>query len=170
MTFSPAWRTAVAVLLAAVVGGSLTITGYLARLEAGVLHNVRAAQALVDAQRFIRDKNAALESMVTGTDRIGAGLEVIVAQSEALGAGVGAVAQASRDTLALNNALGAHNADAARDLARVVAALRAMKKLAAEVRDSVADLSDTAAADLEALRAIGANTARMNARTPGWLP
>ncbi len=168
MNLSHAGRIALASLLTVAAAGSLSITGYLSRLEGGVQQNVRAAQALVDAQKAIRDRNAALSDMVVATNRIGTGLEAVLSRSEQIGQGVKAVAQANRQTLALNGQVEANNADSARELARVLAALRSMNQSAGAIRQYMADVSEIAARDAGALRAIGANTARMDARTPGW--
>lgn len=168
MNLAQVCRLAAAGVLAAATVGSLSITRYLSRLEAGVLHNVRAAQALVDTQTAIRDRNAVLSDMVVVTDRIGAGLDGLISRSEQIGTGVRAVSRANSETLQLNRAVEANNDDAARELARVVEALIAMNQSASAIAQYMSDVADTAARDMEALRAIGSNTARMNARTPGW--
>lgn len=167
MSLAQLWRVAVAGCLTAAAVGSLSVTGYLSRLEAGVLHNLRAAQALVEVQKAIRDRNAVLADMVTATERIGDGLNGVLARSEQIGGALGAVAQTNREILAVNGAVEANNAEAARQTARVVGALRAMNQSAAAISQYMADVADIAARDMEALRAIGSNTARMNARIPG---
>jgi len=161
-------RLAVALALGAAVGGSLIITGYLSRLEAGIEQNVTAAQALVHTQKAVRDRNAVLTDMVAATNRISAGLDVVLQRSQAIEAGVQAVAEANRATLALNQVAERNNTASAEEMSRVLAALKGMNTSASAIHDYLMALRDTAAADVDALTAIGSNTARMNAKTPGW--
>ena len=168
MTLGKWLRLIVAGVLGAVAAGSFVITGYLARLEAGIQQNVTAAQALVETQKAVRDRNAVLTDMVAVTNRMGAGLDVVLDRSQAIELGVQAVSEANRATLVLNRAAQQNNAASAQEMARVLAALKGMNRSASAIDDYLAALRDTVAADVDALSAIGSNTARMNVKTPGW--
>lgn len=161
-------RLVVAGVLGAAVAGSFAITANLTRLEEGVNQNIEAARALVEAQKAIRDRNAVLGEMVAATTRIGGGLDGVLARSQAIEANVAAVAEANQATLKLNAAVQAGNAASAQELARVAAGIRSMNRSAGAIRDYLAALGETVAGDVDQLSAIGANTSRMNLRTPGW--
>lgn len=166
MLIGPTLRVAAAAILGVAVAGSFAVTGYLARLERGIGHNVTAARAVLTAQQVILDRNAALREMAEVTGRIGGGLEGLLATSGDISRQIGVMEEANRSTLALNEAMEGNNAASARDLRRVVAALKEMNQSAAGIRDSLAALASTARADVDYLEAIRVNTARMNKATP----
>lgn len=164
----PALRLMGAVLLGALTAGSFAVTGSLARLEAGIRLNATALDRTVDAQRAVLRQNEMLREMVQTTGRLGDGLGQVLTTSEAILAQVDAVGEANRATLHLNRSLEAANAGSAQELARVVEALRQMNRSAAVIANQMEALQRVAAADVDLLEALAANTARMNARTPGW--
>jgi len=161
-------RVVVGLGLAAAAAGSLVITSYLGRLDRGIESDVVAVERMVEGQRAIQKQNEILGDMVTATRSIGGGLDQVIKVSEGIGGHVGAVGKANQSTLTLNDAMIANNLASATDLARVVAALRQMNQSAAAIEQYLAALRETAAADVRHLETIAANTARMNAKTPGW--
>jgi hypothetical protein len=157
-----------ALLLGGVTAGSFVITGYLARLEVGIDQNAAALGQTVQAQRAILRQNELLDEMLLVTGRLSHGLNQVLAVTEAIDAQVLVVRDANAATLQLNRAVEGHNAAAAQDLARVAAALAGMNQSASAIDQYLTSLSQTATADVDYLNAIAINTARMNARTPGW--
>lgn len=161
-------RAALALLLGGVAAGSFVITGYLARLEVGIDQNAAALGQTVEAQRAILRHNELLDEILLVTGRLSHGLEQVLAISEAIDVQVLVLNEANAATLELNRAVEGHNATAAQDLERVAVALAGMNQSASTIDQYLTALSQTAAADVDYLNAIAINTARMNARTPGW--
>jgi hypothetical protein len=157
-----------ALLVGGVTMGSTLITLTMAQLDRGLARNVQAAEALVDAQRAIKEGNQGLAHMVVTTNRIGDGMERLLSHSEQVHRHVQVMAQASRSTLEVNRALEQSNAATPVELRRMLASLRSMNGSASAIRDYLRDLRDTASLDVDRLEAISAITARMNTRTPGW--
>jgi len=161
-------RSIAALLFGGVTAASCLISYYLTQLDRGVARNVQAAEALVEAQRAIQDRNVVLTEMVAATDRIGQGMERLTNHSQQIHQQIEAMAAANRVTLELNQALEESNAVTPAELRRVLASVRSMNASAASIRDYMSDLRNTAAQDVDRLKAISAITARMNTRTPGW--
>jgi len=157
-----------AVLVAGVTAGSCLITYYMNQLDRGVAQNIRAAQALVEAQLAIKDRNGALSDLVETTDRIGLGMERLIGHSQQIQRQVQGMSAANRATLELNLALEGSNAVTPIQLRRVLTSLRNMNTSAGSIRDYMSDLRDTASLGVDRLEAISTITARMNTRTPGW--
>lgn len=155
-----------AVLLGAVVASSMGISRYLSLLEGGIRRDIDAVERIVAVEKEIQKQNDVLTDMVATTKRIGTGLDGVLASSDRIGASVVAVGASNRATLALNGQLEADNAAAARELARVVAALKGMNQSATAIDQYMRNLSTVVEGELDALQAIAANTARMNLKTP----
>jgi hypothetical protein len=155
-----------AVLLGAAVLGSLVISRYLALLEGGISRDLDSVDRIVTVEKEIQHQNDILNDMVATTQKIGTGLDGIVDTSSSIQNEVVAVGAANRTTLQLNGGLETNNGAAAQQLSRVVAALKAMNQSTSAIDSYLSDLNDTVAGDVDALEAISANTARMNAKTP----
>ncbi|HWI65348.1 MAG TPA: hypothetical protein VNT75_26245 [Symbiobacteriaceae bacterium] len=155
-----------AVLLGAVVASSLGISRYLSLLEGGIRRDIDAIDRIVAVEKEIQRQNDVLTDMVTTTKRIGTGLDGVLATSERIHGSVVSVGASNRSTLQLNGKLEADNAAAARELSRVVAALKGMNQSSAAIDQYLSSLSEVVDGELDALRAIAANTARMNLKTP----
>lgn len=155
-----------AVLLGAVVASSMGITRYLSLLEGGIRRDIDAVERIVAVEKEIQKQNDVLTDMVATTKRIGSGLDGVLTTSERIRGSVVAVGASNRSTLQLNGRLESDNAAAAAELARVVAALKGMNQSSAAIDQYLVGLKGIVSGELDALRAISANTARMNLKTP----
>lgn len=155
-----------AVLLGAVVAGSMLITRHLSLLEGGIRRDIDAVDRIVIVEKEIQKQNDVLTDMVSTTKRIGTGLDGVLATSERIRGSVVAVGASNRATLQLNGKLEADNRAAATELNRVIASLKAMNQSSAAIDQYMAGLSSIVDGELDALRAVAANTARMNLKTP----
>lgn len=159
-------RIAGAVLLGAVVAGSMLITRHLSLLEGGIRHDIDAVERIVTVEKEIQKQNDVLTDMVSTAKGIGTGLDGVLATSERIRSSVVAVGASNRATLQLNGKLEADNGAAATELKRVVASLKAMNQSSAAIDQYMVDLQSIVGGELDALRAVAANTARMNLKTP----
>ncbi|HYF92139.1 MAG TPA: hypothetical protein VD969_07815 [Symbiobacteriaceae bacterium] len=155
-----------AVLLGAMVAGSFVITRHLSLLEGGIRRDIDAVDRIVAVEKEIQKQNDVLTEMLSTTQRIGTGMDGVLATSEQIAGAVVSVGAANRTTLQLNGKLEADNAAAAAELNRVVAALQAMNQSSAAIDQYLLGLHEIVGGELDALRAIAANTARMNLKTP----
>lgn len=160
------FRVVGAILLGAAVAGSFVITRYLSLLEGGIRRDIDAVDRIVAVEKEIQKQNDVLTDMVATTKRIGTGLDGVLATSDRIRGSVASVGASNRSTLQLNGKLESDNAAAAAELARVVAALRSMNQSSSAIDQYLVGLQEIVDGELDALRAISANTARMNLKTP----
>lgn len=155
-----------AILVGAMAASSFVISRHLALLEGGIRRDLDAVDRIVVVEKEIQKQNDVLTDMVATTQRIGTGMDGVLATSERISDSVSSVGAANRATLQLNGKLESDNAAAAAELSRVVAALKAMNQSSADIDQYLLGLQEIVGGELDALRAISANTARMNLKTP----
>jgi hypothetical protein len=160
-------RLTLAIALGAAVVGSFMITRHLRTLEQGIVQNERGLGEAIKAQRVIKEQNELLPKMAAAVERLAAGLDRAIAASREIRIEIREVSEANRVTLQINGELERSNRSAEAQMVQVVDSLRRLRQTAALIQGYLTALRDTAANDLDRMKAIAANAARMNLRTPG---